>query len=280
MLLYHPPSPLHTRRLKSQHHEIITTFPNSTPRYGFALGGGVHRPSSSPALRLSLWALFSLGWWFSSAFDDVSSPYPAFALPRLEHLHGRQDSSWRLCHRRPGTRFAVRENITTGHGRFPCSLSFMEGLPSPDTNAITDNFYGNELGLPLFLLFSSRSDRLAPYCYFTFLAGTHNYLAGIHNYFFTFRTLTTVHRGFPLGGWYCAISFLFSSVLPIQRAMQAPPGLSLGESGHPRTDCAGTSQVVTALFNFCFFFLSGWGCHGFSWLFLLVLWFDSFRLSF
>jgi len=23
-------------------------------------------------------------------FDDVSSPYPALALPRLEHLHGRQ----------------------------------------------------------------------------------------------------------------------------------------------------------------------------------------------
>jgi len=46
----HPPSPLHTGRLKSQHHEIITTFRNSTPRYEFALGGGVHLPSSSPAL--------------------------------------------------------------------------------------------------------------------------------------------------------------------------------------------------------------------------------------
>jgi len=42
----HPPSPLHTRRLKSQHHEIITTFPNSTSRYEFALGGGVHLPLS------------------------------------------------------------------------------------------------------------------------------------------------------------------------------------------------------------------------------------------
>jgi len=47
----HPPSPLHTRRLKSQHQQIITTFPNSTPSYGFALGGGVHLPWSFPALR-------------------------------------------------------------------------------------------------------------------------------------------------------------------------------------------------------------------------------------
>jgi len=48
----HPPSPLHTRRLKSQHHEIITTFPNSTPRHEFFLGGGVHLPYTFPALRL------------------------------------------------------------------------------------------------------------------------------------------------------------------------------------------------------------------------------------
>jgi len=62
---------------------------------------------------------------------------------------------------------------------------------------------------PSFLLFSSRSDRLAPYCFSTFLAGTHNYLAGIHNYFFTIWTMTTVHLGLPLGGWYCTISFFF-----------------------------------------------------------------------
>ena len=48
----HPPSPLYKRRLKCQHREIFTTFLNSTPCYGFALGGLVHLPSSSPALRL------------------------------------------------------------------------------------------------------------------------------------------------------------------------------------------------------------------------------------
>jgi hypothetical protein len=46
----------------------------------------------------------------------------------------------------------------------PLSL-FFERLPSPDTNAITDSFYGKELGLP-FLLHFLRSDRLAPYCLF------------------------------------------------------------------------------------------------------------------
>jgi len=48
---HHPPSHLHTRRLKSQHHEIITTFPNSTPRHELALGGGVIPPLHSPPLR-------------------------------------------------------------------------------------------------------------------------------------------------------------------------------------------------------------------------------------
>ena len=141
-------------------------------------------------------------------FDDVSSPYPAFALSRLEHLHGWQHSRERPCHRRPGTRFAVRENTSTGHGRFLYSLTFFERLPSSDTNAFTDSFYGKELGLPLILLFSPRSDRLAPYCFSTFLPGTNNYLTGIYNYFFTFRTMTTVPHGLPLGEWYCTISFL------------------------------------------------------------------------
>jgi len=146
------------------------------------------------------------------SFDDVSSPYPAFALPRLEHLHGQQHSSQRPCYRHPGTRFAVRENISTGHGRFLYSLS-SKRLPSQDTNPFSDSFYGTELGLPLFLLLLTRSDRLAPYCFSTFLASTHNYLAGIHNYFFTIRTMTTVPHGLPLGGWYCTSSFLFCECL-------------------------------------------------------------------
>jgi len=134
---------------------------------------------------------------------------------------------------------------------------FFERLPGPDTNAVTDSFHGIELGLALFLLFSSRSDRLAPYCYFTFLAGTHNYLAGINNIFFTIRTTTTVHHGVPLGGWYCTISFFFSSVVP-NRGGARPPQVSLEESLATLVlILRELSQVVTALFDFCVFFLSG-----------------------
>ena len=54
-------------------------------------------------------------------------PTPHLLRPRLEHLHGRQHSSHRPCYRRPGTWFAVRENISTGHGRFLYSLLFLRG---------------------------------------------------------------------------------------------------------------------------------------------------------
>jgi len=87
---FHPPSPLHTWRLKSQHHEIITTFLFSTPRHEFALGGGVIPPLHSPSLRFIPLGFLHSGLMDFVFFDDVSSPYPAFALPRLEHLHGRQ----------------------------------------------------------------------------------------------------------------------------------------------------------------------------------------------
>jgi len=135
-LLYHvfvvkvqelyPPSPLHTWRLKSQHHEIITTFPFSTLRHELALGGGVHLPLSSPALRFIPLGFLHSGLMDFVFFDDVSSSYPAFALPRLEHLHGRQHSSQRPCYRWPGTQFAVRENSSTGQSRFLYSLFLQE----------------------------------------------------------------------------------------------------------------------------------------------------------
>jgi len=62
----HPPFPLHTRRLKSQHHEIMPTFPNSTPRYEFTLGGGVIPPRHSPSLRF-----IPLGFLHSGFLDFV-----------------------------------------------------------------------------------------------------------------------------------------------------------------------------------------------------------------
>ena len=44
---------------------------------------------------------------------------------------------------------------------------FFDRLPIPDTNTVTDSFHGIELGIPLLFLFSSRSDRLGPYCFLT-----------------------------------------------------------------------------------------------------------------
>jgi len=122
-------------------------------------------------------------------------------------------------------------------------------------NAFSDSFYGTELGLRLFLLLLTRSDRLVPYCLFTFLPGTHNYLAGIHNYFFTIRTMTTVPHGLPLGRWYCTISFFFFGVLPKQMASEPPQDMDHAMPGPSRAECADYFQVVSALFDFCFSFV-------------------------
>jgi len=116
------------------------------------------------------------------------------------------------------------------------TLFIFKGLPSQATNAITDSFYGTEFGLPLFPLLLTRSDRLAPYCFSTFLAGTPNYLAGTHNYFFTFLTSkTTVHRGLPQGGWYCTISFFWGLANPAGSVLVAarPPRFLFGRAWQP-----------------------------------------------
>jgi len=120
---------------------------------------------------------------------------------------------------------------------------------------MTDSFYGTKLGLPLVLLFSSWSDQLAPYYYFTFLAGTHNYLAGIHNYFFTIRTMTMVHHGLPLGGWYCTISFLFFECAANIDGIFSLPRTSIMPSLAPPALSVWNFQVVSAKFAFCFSFV-------------------------
>jgi len=135
------------------------------------------------------------------------------------------------------------------------TLFIFKRLPSQDTNAITDSFYGTELGLPLFLLFSSRSSRLAPYCFFTFLAGTHNCRAGIHNYFFTFRTRTMVYDGLPLGGWYCTISFLFFECAAKIDGIFSLLTTSIMPSLDPPVLSVRKFQVVSATFALCFSFV-------------------------
>jgi len=87
------------------------------------------------------------------------------------------------------------------------------------------------------------------------MAGTHNYLAGIHNSFFTIRTMTTVHHGLPLGGWYCTISFLFFEC-PVKRdGIFSLPRTSIMPSLAPPTLSVRNSQVVSATFALCFSFV-------------------------
>ena len=74
----HPPSSLHTRQLKSQYHEIITTFPNSTHHHGFALGGGGIPPLHSPSLRF-----IPLGLLHSGLMDFVFFWWCFLSLPHF-----------------------------------------------------------------------------------------------------------------------------------------------------------------------------------------------------
>ena len=129
-------------------------------------------------------------------------------------------------------------------------------------NAITDSFYSTELGLPLFLLLLTRLDRLAPYRFFTVLAGTHNYLAGIHNYFSTFWTRKTmVHGGLASETLVLHYLLLLFGVCQHSRfgpRGQAPPQVSL-QAGLATLALIvrESSQVVAALFDFLAFLLSG-----------------------
>ena len=72
----HPLAPLHTRRLKSQHHEIISTFLRSTPRHELGLGGGVIPPLLSPTLRF-----IPLGFLLSGLMDFIFFLWCFLSLP-------------------------------------------------------------------------------------------------------------------------------------------------------------------------------------------------------
>jgi len=65
-----------------------------------------------------------------------------------------------------------------------------------------------------------------------------------------------VHHGWPLGGWYCTISFLFSSILPTQLAPSGLPKTSIMLSLATPALSVRNFQVVSAMFAFFFFFCS------------------------
>jgi len=116
------------------------------------------------------------------------------------------------------------------------------------------SFYGTELGLHLLLLLSSWSDRLAPYYFYTLLAGTHNYIAGIQNYFFfTSRTIeATVYLTRLTGdGIALSLSFVVGSLV-----LEGLSSASFSvEPGTPTPIGMGNSKWPYTLFEFCFSYI-------------------------
>jgi len=98
----HPPAPLHTRRLKSQHHGINTTFPNSTPRHEFTLGGGDIPPLHSPSLRF-----IPLGFLHSGLMDFVQQKKKLATTGfAVSDPHSPKNKPW---HRLPGRAVGARK---------------------------------------------------------------------------------------------------------------------------------------------------------------------------
>jgi len=112
--LGHEPSPLHTRRLKSQHQENSLSI--STP----ALSVSCTPPSriTSPIMSLGPGILVSRG--------PLALSPPLSTCASLSHLaFARSATPTRPCYRRLGLQFAVGENFSTGYGRFLCSFHFL-----------------------------------------------------------------------------------------------------------------------------------------------------------
>jgi len=145
----HEPSSLHTRRLKSQHHENSSSTSTTT-----ALSVSCTRtlrelhPPPPTLLPLSCsWALASLFLWVVRLYS--SPPSARVALSRLAHARSATPS--RPCYRQLGVKFAVGENLSPGYGRFLRSLHFRWRLPSQTRTRlpIVSTVIGSTPPLPL-----------------------------------------------------------------------------------------------------------------------------------
>jgi len=121
--LGHQPSPLHTRRLKSQHHENSSSTSTTTPLSVSCTRTLLELHPPPPALLPSScsWALASLFLGVVWLYHPLFSPalrlrFACASLPRL--AFARSATPFRPCYRRLGLQFAVGENASTGHARF------------------------------------------------------------------------------------------------------------------------------------------------------------------
>ena len=123
----HQPSPLHLRRLKSQHHENHR-HPSTTP----------HSLWATPPTPLPDSLIMFLGTivLVSRGFSVHLPPLSAF-VSRTRLAFARSATPSRPCYRRLGLQFAVEENSSTGCGGFLHSLHFRYRLPSQTRTRLT-----------------------------------------------------------------------------------------------------------------------------------------------
>ena len=137
----HEPSSLHTRRLKSQHHQNSSST-STTP----ALSVSCIPPLSSyfPHHVLGPGVLVSRGPLALSPSLSARA-----LLSRLASARSAKPS--RPCYRRLGPQFAVGENFSTGYGRFLHSLHLCYRLPSQTRTRlpIVSTVIGSTPPLPL-----------------------------------------------------------------------------------------------------------------------------------
>ena len=133
---------------------------------------------------------------------------------------------------------------------------FIERLPSPDMNVVSDSFHSIELGLPHLHLFSSQSEWLAPYCLAFTSHPTASVLAG---------NLLSLHPGRLLPSDLWAWVFVMAecvavtgflgrgfmpavSCVPVQHA--TPPGLVSGEPTVFSSPCHTLQLVLVMVSDF------------------------------
>jgi len=118
--LGHEPCPLHSRRLKSQHHENSWST-STTTTLSLSCIRTLHELHPPPSRPTSLIMSLGPGVLVSRGCLALLPPFSARpSLPRL--ALARSPTPSRPCYRWLGRQFAVGQTFSTGYGRFLRSL--------------------------------------------------------------------------------------------------------------------------------------------------------------
>ena len=125
--LGHEPSPLQTRRLKSQPHE--NAWSTSNPALSMSCTHTLCELHPPPSRLTSLIMSLGPGVLVSRRRLALLPPLsPCISLPRVALAGSATPSP--PCYRQLGLQFAVGENLSRGYGRFLHSLHFRSGQSS------------------------------------------------------------------------------------------------------------------------------------------------------